>query len=511
MPFTRRRFIQTAAAMVAPALLPAQTKRPNILFCISDDQSYPHASIYGTKWLRTPAFDRVAREGALFHNAFVSTPSCCPSRGSVLAGQDFYRLREASMNHTVWPPENDIPLYTDLLAGAGYQVGYTGKGWAPGVWNAARRVSPAGPAYNSVTLQPPGDGLSNVDYTANFSAFLDGRAEGQPFCFWAGFVEPHRIFEDGIGVRHGKELEQIKPPGFFPDSKQVRSDVADYAFEIEYYDGHVGRMLDALEQRGELENTLIICTSDNGMAFPRAKATVYDYGARMPFAARWGDRIKPGRVVDDFVSFRDLAPTFLEAAGEPVPGEMSGRSLMPILESPLSGQIDPDRHSAVFGIERHLPGSRPDGAGYPMRAIRTADYLYIRNIEVEKNPVGDHPGIVWPDDDPTGGFGDTDGSPTKTYIWQGRDRYPKLADMAFGKRPAEELYAVRSDEFDLRNLADDSSYAEVKALLAAKLSAYLEDSEDPRALGDGDLFDRIMKAYPVLGANDAPKETGNRR
>jgi len=190
---------------------------------------------------------------------------------------------------------------------------------------------------------------------------------------------------------------------------------------------------------------------------------------------------------------------------------MSGRSLMPILESPLSGQIDPDRHSAVFGIERHLPGSRPDGAGYPMRAIRTADYLYIRNIEAEKNPVGDQPGIVWPDNDPTGGFGDTDGSPTKTYIWQGRDEHPKLADLAFGKRPAEELYAVRSDEFDLRNLADDSAYAEVKALLAAKLTAYLERSDDPRASGDSEHFDRIMKAYPVLGANSAPKETGNRR
>jgi len=510
----RRSFLQTSAAgLAAPVLARAQSKRPNVLFCISDDQSYPHASVYGATWLKTPAFDRIAREGALFHNAFVSTPSCCPSRGSVLAGQDFYRLREASMNHTIWPRENDIPLYTDLLAAAGYHVGYTGKGWAPGVWqNSGRTHSPTGPVYNDARLTPPGDGIADFDYAANFETFLCDKNEGQPFCFWAGWVEPHRIFEDGIGKRHGKKPKQMEVPEFFPDSPEVRSDVADYAFEIEYYDSHLGRMLQLLEDRGELDDTIIVCTSDNGMAFPRAKATLYDFGARMPFAVRWGNQVEPGRVIQDFVSFADLAPTFLEAAGESVPAEMTGRSLMPVLKSPLSGQIDPDRRSAVFGIERHLPGSRPEGAGYPMRAIRTPDYLYVRNLQPEKNPVGDNPGIVWPDDDPTGGFGDTDGSPTKTYMWTQRDQHPELAELAFGKRPAEELYDVRRDRFDLTNLAADPDYAEVKDMLSAKLDRHLKRTQDPRVSGDGGaLFERIMKEYPVLGANSAPRETGNRR
>ena len=503
MSSTRRTFLRQSGLALAATALPAQRpKRPNILFSISDDQSYPHASAYGADWIQTPAFDRVASEGALFHNCFVSTPSCGPSRGSVLSGQEFYRLREASMNHTIWPREDDIALYTDVLGGAGYHVGYTGKGWGPGNWQVARRAhSPSGPVYNDIKTTPPGVGIADMDYAANFTAFLDGRADDQPFCFWAGFIEPHRVFEDGIGIRHGKQLDEIDPPGFFPDVKEVRSDLADYAFEIEYYDKHLGRMLDELERRGELDNTIVVCTADNGMAFPRAKATVYDYGARVPLAIRWGDRVKPGRTVDDFVSFPDFAPTFLEAAGAPVPRQMTGRSLMPVLAATPSGQIDPDRNAAVFGIERHFPGSRPDGAGYPMRGLRTNDYLYIRNLEPERAPVGDHPGPVWPDDDPTGGFGDTDGSPTKTVLWERREEYSTLSKAAFGKRPAEELYDVRKDQFNQNNLASDPAFAQIKTLLGRKLDAHLRRTHDPRAFGRGDVFDRIMKQFPVLGSN----------
>jgi uncharacterized sulfatase len=499
----RRAFLGQAGLALAAAALPAQRpKRPNVLFCISDDQSYPHASAYGTKWIRTPAFDRVAREGALFHNCFVSTPSCGPSRGSILSGQDFYRLREASMNHTIWPREDDIALYTDLLGGAGYHVGFTGKGWGPGNWQAAgREHSPAGPSYNQIKTTPPGAGIADIDYAANFEAFLEDRGAGQPFCFWAGFIEPHRIFEDGIGVRHGKKLDPVEPPGFLPDVQEVRSDLADYAFEIEYFDKHLGRMLDLLDRRGELDNTIVVCTADNGMAFPRAKATVYDYGARVPLAIRWGGHVEPGRTIDDFVSFPDFAPTFLEAAGAPVPRQMTGRSLLPLLNAPQSGRIDPDRNAAVFGIERHFPGSRPDGAGYPMRGIRTRDYLYVRNLESDRNPVGDHPGPVWPNDDPTGGYGDTDGSPSKTFLWEHREEYSTLAKAAFDKRPAEELYALENDPFNQNNLAGDPDFAQIKALLGRKLDAHLRRTGDPRAFGQGEIFDRVMKQFPVLGSN----------
>ena len=290
-------------------------------------------------------------------------------------------------------------------------------------------------------------------------------------------------------------------PGFLPDSKEVRSDILDYALEIGWFDRHLDGMLRLLEARGELENTIVAVTSDNGMPFPRAKATLYDYGTRMPLAIRWGDRVKPGRGIDDFIGLADLAPTFLEAAGIPVPVAMTGRSLMPLLLSNRSGRVDAERDFAVFGLERHFPGSRPNGAGYPMRAIRTETYLYIENRMADQNPSGDHPGPVWPDDDPTGGFGDTDGSSTKTFLCQRRDAYPELYRLAFGKRPSEELYDVNRDPYNLNNLAGDSKYAGIKKNLAAKLHAYLVQTEDPRETGQGERFDEIMKRFPVLRNN----------
>ncbi|MBK9171053.1 MAG: sulfatase [Bryobacterales bacterium] len=496
----RRTFLQALAASGLAGCRETGAARPNILFCITDDQSFPHASAYGSTLVRTAAFDRVAREGVLFENAFVSTPSCCPSRGSALAGQDFYRLREASMNHTIWP--GGIPIYTDLLGEAGYHVGFTGKGWGPGNWQVSGRDhNPCGPQYNEVKLKPPSTEISPIDYASNFQSFLDARPAGAPFCFWAGMIEPHREFEDGVGIEWSRRLEEIQVPPFLPDAREVRSDLADYAFEIEWQDQQLGRILVLLDERGLLEDTLVVVTSDNGMAFPRAKANLYEYGVHMPLAIRWGARVAPRRVVADFVTFADFAPTFLEAAGLPVPEAMTGRSLMPLLEADGSGQIDPARDAAVFGIERHLPGSRANGAGYPCRGIRTRDFLYIRNLDPHRPPAGDHPGPVWPADDPTGGFGDSDGGPTKTYLWRNREQYRHLYDLAFGPRPAEELYSAADDPANLRNLAGDEDFAGIKRELAQRLDGYLARTGDPRAAGRAEELDAVMRRFPVLGAN----------
>jgi uncharacterized sulfatase len=501
----RRRFLQTALA--APALLGSCAvggdQRPNILFVITDDQSQPHASAYGSKFISTPGFDRIASRGVLFRNAFVSAPSCCPSRGSVLSGQDFFLLKEASMNHTVWPSAK-IPLYTDMLEEYGYHVGFTGKGWGPGNWQVSgRQVSPAGPEYNQHQTTPPGKFLSTVDYTRNFEAFLDARPDDTPFCFWAGFIEPHREFDEGIGARNGKNPEAVEVPGFLPDLPEVRGDIADYAFEIEYADRQLQQMLDLLEARGHLRNTLIIATADNGMAFPRAKGNLYDYGAHVPLAIRWDARIPAGRVLDDFVSLRDIAPTVLEAAGLRVPGSMTGESLFFVLDTRQSGQVDPKRTAAVYGIERHFPGSRPNGAGYPSRAIRTAEYLYIRNFTPDQNPVGDHPGPSYPDGEPVGGYGDTDGGRSKTALFEKRNSYALLFDAAFAKRPEEELFLIADDPYQLKNLAADPQFADVKKALRARLDDYLSLHRDPRFLLDGEPFDAVMRQYPVIGSNTA--------
>jgi uncharacterized sulfatase len=494
----RRQFLYLtgtiAMALNQSALGEKSIKRPNILFCISDDQSWLHCSAYGSKMVKTPHFDRVAREGVLFKNAFVSVPSCNPSRSSVLTGMPFYRLKEASMNHTPWA--RGLKVYTDILFSKGYHVGFTGKGCGPTDWKAAgRKVNPAGEEYNRYNHQSGSKGITDIDYARNFQDFLNKRPQGSPFCFWYGCKDPHRVFKKGIGLREGKKLSDAELPDFYPDAPEIRSDLLDYAVHIEWFDEHLGRMLDTLEKIGELDNTLIVVTSDNGMPFPRCKASCYEFGIHMPLAIRWGNKVKPGRVVNDFVSFIDFAPTLLEAAGFPVPKNMIGKSLMPILQSDRSGQVDPYRDHVVVGVERHFPGGRNGGWGYPIRAIRTERFLYIKNLASERWPAGDPDGPVWPDDDPTGGFGDCDGSPTKTYLCDHKQDQAYYYNLAFGKHPAEELYDVKKGPFQLRNLASQNRYDQIKTKLAAKLKEDLIKNKDPRAIGEGSELDNYARKY----------------
>ena len=473
---------------------PEKMTRPNILFCISDDQSYEHTSINGSEFVQTPGFDEVARQGVLFKNAFVATPSCNPSRASILTGLPFYRLNEASMNHKNWPA--NLTVYTDILQNAGYHVGFTGKGCGPTNWEATgRKTNPAGPAYNKIKVDVPNGSVNNrnVDYAENFKKFLEDRPKDAPFCFWFGAVEPHRIFQKGIGLREGKKLRDAVVPPFMPDADVVREDLINYAAHIEWFDGHLKRMIDYLEKIGEMENTLIVITGDNGMAFPRAKATCYDSGTRVPLAISWVKKIKPGRIVEDLVSLSSLAPTFLEAAGLDIPDDMIEESLIPILSSEKSGQVIEERSFVVTGLERHFPGGRKDGSCYPIRAIRTKNYLYIHNLKPDRWPVGDPDGPVWPKDDETGGYGDIDGSPSKTFLYRNQDKFPDLFKMTFGKRPAEELYHVINDPYQLINIAADPQYESIKNELARKLSEELRRTGDPRSLGKGDIFETYSR------------------
>ena len=410
----RRRFLKTMAAASAACALPtlrcADKSKPNILFAITDDWSWPHAGIAGVEEISTPAFDRVAREGVLFKNCYVSAPSCTPSRGAILTGQYHWRLEEGGNLWSILPAK--FHVYPDLLEEHGYHVGYTGKGWGPGdIESAGRTRNPAGPSYNQKQTQPPFEHMSSVDYAANFAAFLTEKRNDEPFCFWYGGFEPHRRYEYAMGIEVGKNPQHVEVPAIFPDAEPVRNDILDYYVEIEYFDAHLGKMLQLLEERGELDNTLVVVTSDNGMPFPRAKANLYEWGTHMPLAIRWADAAKGGRVVDDFVSQTDFAPTFLEAAGIPPCNDMTGASLLPILLSSSEGQVEENRDHVLVGRERHA-WVRKGGVGYPCRAIRTKDYLYIRNYKPDRWPAGDPTNGV--DNDPPGPYGDIDAGPTKS-------------------------------------------------------------------------------------------------
>lgn len=495
-------------------VLPGQADaeaRPNVLLAIADDWSFPHASAYGCKFVETPAFDRVAAEGVLFRNAFTATPGCSPSRAAILTGRHAWQLREAGTHASSFP--KDLAVYPNALEAEGYFVGYCGKGWGPGNFKISGwERNPCGPAFTLKLAQPPQPGLSNTDYAASFAKFLSERAKDQPFCFWYGGQEPHRAYAKGSGLAAGKRLEDAAVPPFLPDTPEVRSDLLDYALEVEHFDKHLGAMLKLLEERGELDNTLVIVCSDNGMPFPRAKANLYEFGTHMPLAIRWPAKVKGGRVVDDFAGHVDLAPTILEAttrlasgvataslsprgrgAGGEGAGHMSGRSLLPTLISDKSGLVDPMRDHVLIGRERHS-SSRPNNLGYPARGIRTAEYLYIRNFTPDRWPAGD-PRTA----DGKSAYCDIDGSPTLSLLVAGADD-PKLLpflELAVAKRLAEELYFVKDDSATIDNVAAESRHAGAKAELKSRLEAVLTETGDPRMTAGGDVWETYRRYSPV--------------
>lgn len=464
-------------------------ERPNILFCISDDQSYAHTSANGDPVIATPAFDRIAREGLRFTHAFCDAPTCGPSRSAILTGQPIWRLEEAGNIHSTLPAK--FATYTELLQKAGYSIGFTGKGWSPGKLEpGGRSVNPAGPEFKGKTLEEPKKGMSAKDYAGNFEKFLSQVPEDQPFCFWLGTHEPHRGFEQGAGKRSGKDPAKVVVPPIFPDNDIVRSDLLDYMIEVEHFDTMVAKAIKALENVNQLDNTIIVVTSDHGMPFPRAKASLYDAGSHVPLAIRWPNGIaNAGRDVAAFVNLSDLAPTFLEAAELTPPALMTARSLLGFFGRAGSASRD----AAYIAMERH-DGCRKGGLGYPCRAIRTKDYLYIHNFEPTRWPSGSPDASVCARSIP---YGEIDSSPTKTFMMEHRHQHEvaRLAELAFGMRPREELYDLRNDPDQMRNVAGSESMLDIQRSLRQRLFDHLKQTKDPRVTDGAADWDY----YPYYG------------
>lgn len=473
---------------IHPSAATAPPARPNILFIIFDDLGWQHTGAYGSTWVKTPNIDRIAREGVLFKNAFTSNPKCSPCRASILTGRNTWQLEEAVCHGGLFPSK--FAVYPDLMEQAGYRVGLTGKGWGPGDFKSTGfKRNPAGPSFDDHKTEPPASGIGKLDYAKNLGAFLEEQPKDSPFCFWMGFQEPHRAYELNSGARLGKNLADVTVPPYFPDNAIVRGDLADYAIEVEWADSHIGKALDQLEAAGRLDDTLIIVTSDHGMPFPYVKGQIFEDGFRLPLVMRWGKGIKAGRVVEDFINVRDLAPTYLELAGLKPHTQMTGKSLASILSSEKSGWVEKERDFILVGKERHDIG-RPNDWGYPVRAIRTPEFFYVHNYHPER----------WPVCNPETDFGNCDPSPTKEVIKALGGHY---YDLCFGKRPADMLFKITDDPHCMRNLANDPAFASTMEELRYRMLTVLKEEQDPRALGNGAIFD----TYQYLGGRTKGYET----
>ncbi|NHF59028.1 sulfatase [Flavobacteriaceae bacterium TP-CH-4] len=445
-----------------------QPPQPNILFLIADDWSYPHAGVYGDPTVHTPTFDRLAAEGAVFENAYCAAPSCSPSRASILLGRYPHQLGSAGNLWSVIPTK--FPNWVSLLAKAGYHTGKSRKGWGPGDFEAGGyQENPAGKDY------------------PDFDAFLKDRKEGQPFVYWFGSHDPHRIYETNTGVKTGMDPSLVVVPEFLPDTPCVRNDMLDYYYEVERFDRESGNILQRLEAEGLLDNTMVIMTSDNGMPFPRAKANLYDHGTRMPLAIYWRNHIEGGKRIFEFVNFVDFAPTFMEAAGMEMPQSFSGKSLLEFFNSIPDHGLRRDK--VFLERERHANVRKGD-LSYPSRAVRTKDFLYIKNFEHDRWPAGD-PNVH----QSVGQFGDVDNSISKYLIMamEGNPTDKDYFQLAFGKRPFEELYVLADDPYNLVNQAGNPKYKAIKASLEKELQTWMEETNDLRAREpQTDYWDKVL-------------------
>lgn len=498
----------------------ADAPRWNILFVFADDWGR-YAGAYAdidarpgiNAILHTPNIDRVAREGTVFRHAFASAPSCTPSRSALMSGRHFFNTGHGAILVTaVW--DGSVPSYPFALREAGYRIGKSYKIWRPGhpadapfggQDYAYQEFSERNAKFSRYVSGRMKEGIGLAEASAevldgvrrNFADFLDDVGDDESWHYLFGPSNTHRTWIEGSA----QALWNIDPselqgrmPAYLPDVADIRQDVADYLGEVQALDAYVGVLIDELEARGQLDRTLIVLSGDHGMpGFPHGKATLYDGGTGVALIVRVPGGT-PGRVVDDFVSLADIAPTLLEIAGAPPLDGADGRSILPHLLSSDSGQIDADRSWVVTGRERHYVEARDGLLPYPQRALRTDQYLYIRNYAPDRWPMGSPEGV---DGGPP--FADFDGGPTKTWLiehaqdtaWKG------FFHRELMHRPAEELYDVNEDPDQIVNLAGDPAYESIRETLSTRLFEALEAAGDPRLQGDGLHFERPPFTDPV--------------
>ncbi|MDQ3624712.1 MAG: sulfatase [Verrucomicrobiota bacterium] len=456
--------LSLALALVCGSALGAGGK-PNILFLLSDDHSYPYLGCYGNKDVQTPHLDRFAAEGLRFDRMFVSCPQCVPSRAALMTGRSPVAVR---MVRFTSPLPSDVVALPDLLREkGGYFTGVGGRNYhldgpASGGQRAAAELGRVMDEHRLRTFATRVDyvekGGGMKDFGGKLAAFLDKAPEGKPWFFWLGFSDPHHPW-DTRGARGALDPATLTLPPHLPDLPGVRGDLARYLAEIEHLDGDVQTVLDTLKARGFAENTLVVFMGDNGMAMPHGKGALHDPGINVPLLVRWPGVVKPGRTTRTLISGEDFAPTMLAAAGLARAKEMSGVSFLELLRGePFAGRqyIFAERgpHGGDGGMKPDVLASTFDLA----RCARSDRFKLIYNCTPH--------GAVAPVDS------------QKDPGWQAllkahadRQLASEFVRAYFtSPRPTFELYDLDADPGELRNLAGDPQYQDAETALKRALT-----------------------------------------
>ncbi|MBN8457782.1 MAG: sulfatase-like hydrolase/transferase [Verrucomicrobia bacterium] len=446
-------------ASSAASAAAADPIRPNILFVLSDDHSYPFLGCYGDPNVKTPALDKLAAGGMRFHRFFTAAPQCVPSRATLMTGRSPVAARITRFSSPLAADEITFPEI--LRQQAGYHVGVCGRSYHldGSGGNSGSDVARLLEKHGMRTFEKRFDYVrtgSDGDAIRQAAEFLDGKPADKPFCLWVNFSDPHHPWNAPAEFR--PDPASLKLPAHWPDLPGLRAQIADYCAEVNRVDRSVGALLEMLDKRDLTSKTLVVFAGDNGAALPHGKGSLYDPGSNVPFLVRWPGVVGPGVESRELVSAEDLAPTVLAAAGIKAPERMSGRSMLALLKGELH---EPRTH--VF-IERGPHGSAPVTAdirssGYDLsRAVRTGRYKLIYNCT---------PWIPYAPVDSAGGAGWKEMAAANA-----ADQLPSglRATYFTSPRPVYELYDLEEDPSELNNLSGEKEVAAIERDLRLALA-----------------------------------------
>lgn len=408
--------------------------RPNVVWIISDDLG-PELGCYGYPDVATPNLDRLAASGRRYTQAFSTAPVCSASRTAFQTG--LYQTTVGGHHHDTRDKKtlpDSIPTVTGLMQKAGYFV-INGRGTLPVDDKLAK---------------------SHLNFVYDARKFFDGtdwsqRAEGQPFFAQIQIKEPHRAF-----VKSDRARPDVPIPPYYPEHPVTRADWANYLASIEVLDQKVGTVLDRLETEGLADNTLVIFFGDHGRPHARGKQWLYDGGVHTPLIIRWPGRVKVGEVTDGLASLLDAMPTTLAAVGADVP-KLPGLNLL---------TADWKGHTQVFAA-RDRCGDAPDR----IRSVRTHDFKYIRNFHPEI-PYLQHSGykkLNYPVE-------------TLMKVMHAQGRWDTL--FMAKTRPKEELYDLKADPYEMKNLADDPAFSKQLVEMRRDVDQWIEETGDKGAIDE---------------------------
>jgi N-sulfoglucosamine sulfohydrolase len=443
--------IPICSATPLPAIEP---KGHNVVLLIADDLGF-QLGCYGEKKIRTPNIDALAKNGVRFTHAFAAVSSCSPSRATIYTGLHTHTNGQYGLAHG---PHNfytraNVRSLPGLLKANGYRSGIIGK-----IHVQPRSVYP----FDVEMVENLGGNRNVVAMAEQARQFIRGCGD-KPFALVVGFSDPHRAAKGfandkpypGVEKDH-YDAADVNVPYFLSDKDDVRRDLADYYQSIGRLDRGVGFVLDALKATKHADDTLVLFLSDNGPPFPGAKTTLYDPGIHLPLIVSSPEQKRRGGVNNAMVGWIDVLPTILDWTGTKSPSDLIGRSLLPILD-----EENPQGWDTVFASHQ----CHEVTMYYPMRTIRTRTHKYILNVAYKL----DYPLATDIYDSPT---------------WQG---ILQRGDTMMGDRrvenylhrPLEELYDLKRDPHELKNVATDPSYADEVKDLRERLKKWQTATRDP--------------------------------